>query len=38
MHLKVPGLLSTRSNLADARPQQGCRYRGLWWGHFPCLL
>jgi len=22
MHLKVPGLLSTRINLADARPQQ----------------
>jgi len=35
MRLKVPGLLLTRSNLDDARPQQGRRYRGAWRGHFP---
>jgi len=35
MHLKVPGLLSTRINLADARPQQGRRNGGAWRGHFP---
>jgi len=35
MHLKALGLLSTRINLAHARPQQDRRNRSAWRGHFP---
>jgi len=35
MHLKAPGLLSTRIDLAHARPQQDRRNGSAWQGHFP---
>jgi len=35
MDLKALGLLSTRINLAHARPQQDRRNGSAWRGHFP---